>query len=656
MPKTWGEISEEINDLQENERHYITWNEYQNICENYGLSSQKIDSLSQVFNDLGVFVYFQNNIKLSNTIFLNPEYITKGITTILKNDTVKDNNGKFEEQDLIEIFRGTEYADKQAELISLCEEFKLLFEYKRGHYLIPHLFSQKAPAFEWQTSVNNLKYEYKYQFLPQGIVPQLIVRMYDKIYNNTYWLYGVLLKLEDGTSALIEEKEQKGISIEVEGENQEYLLNIIRYELDRINSSFTKIDIKQKYVVQNTTDNTFIDEANSKMPYALKQISVKDFKGIKTINLEKIPVDAQWIFLTGENGYGKTSFLQSIVAGFVGKEDDNVKIKKSKITIEYLNKGEPMINNIDNLSFRVFDNFVAYGSSRLLTQGQRQISEADEIRVQKTASIFREDGILKDIEEVLIFWNTKGDKEEENKKKENKFKMVKDMFLDILPTLKDIKIESTGNQYTVKYVELEKERKRKQDKEEEPKTDTEKKQEDDKPNYAPVSFKDLAAGYKSIIAMIGDMIIRLLEHQPNLENINDLSGIVIIDEFDLHLHPKWQKKFVEILTKEFPKIQFIVSTHSAIPLLGAPKNSIFLHVDRTVKEGITVKRIDIDIKNLLPNSLLTSPLFDFQEILSTQFDKNSDNLRTENYFSSVQDNLEVDRRLKNFVKRNKTTK
>jgi len=86
----------------------------------------------------------------------------------------------------------------------------------------------------------------------------------------------------------------------------------------------------------------------------------------------------------------------------------------------------------------------------------------------------------------------------------------------------------------------------------------------------------------------------------------------LIDELDLHLHPKWQRKLPKLLSNVFPNIQFIASTHSVIPFLGAPENSVFLKVNRSQAQGITIERIDIDISNLLPNSLLTSPLFDLE--------------------------------------------
>jgi predicted ATP-binding protein involved in virulence len=131
-----------------------------------------------------------------------------------------------------------------------------------------------------------------------------------------------------------------------------------------------------------------------------------------------------------------------------------------------------------------------------------------------------------------------------------------------------------------------------------------------------VPFGALSAGSKSIIAMIGDMLIELLKNQ-DVDDPTELEGIVIIDEIDIHLHAKWQREFVIRLSRMFPKIQFIASTHSPIPLLGAPPETIILNVEKeTKKEGIVVKRLQIDVAELTPNTILTSPIFNFDWIIS----------------------------------------
>lgn len=146
--------------------------------------------------------------------------------------------------------------------------------------------------------------------------------------------------------------------------------------------------------------------------------------------------------------------------------------------------------------------------------------------------------------------------------------------------------------------------------------------------------------------MIGDMIIRLSETQPEITNFNKLAGIVVIDEFDLHLHPKMQRELVERLTKVFPEIQFIVSTHSPIPLLGAPpEKTIILNVNKTKEEGITVKRLkklEKELKYLLPNQLLTSDIFGLNEIENIYLrDDELDKVPIENKYIDIEKNKKL---------------
>jgi predicted ATP-binding protein involved in virulence len=151
--------------------------------------------------------------------------------------------------------------------------------------------------------------------------------------------------------------------------------------------------------------------------------------------------------------------------------------------------------------------------------------------------------------------------------------------------------------------------------------------------------------------MVGDMLIRFLKEQPGVTDPKELCGIVFIDELDLHLHPKWQRELPELFSRVFPKIQFIVSTHSVIPFLGAPKNSVFLKVTRNKKEGIQIQRINIDIKNLLPNSILTSPIFDLEgEDITQKNNKRLLDIRTEDNYKKLLRNNEIKKKLDAFEK------
>jgi len=79
-----------------------------------------------------------------------------------------------------------------------------------------------------------------------------------------------------------------------------------------------------------------------------------------------------------------------------------------------------------------------------------------------------------------------------------------------------------------------------------------------------IPFHLLSDGYRNMIGMVADIAYRMATLNPQLEAdvIKQTEGIVLIDEIDLHLHPKWQKQVVERLLDIFPKVQFVASSHS----------------------------------------------------------------------------------------------
>ncbi|MEG1602450.1 MAG: AAA family ATPase [Cloacibacillus sp.] len=82
---------------------------------------------------------------------------------------------------------------------------------------------------------------------------------------------------------------------------------------------------------------------------------------------------------------------------------------------------------------------------------------------------------------------------------------------------------------------------------------------------------ELSDGYKSTISMIGDIAYRMAVLNPHLEEkaLTAAPGVVLIDEVDLHLHPLWQQVILSDLTRIFPKVQFIVTTHAPSVIMSA---------------------------------------------------------------------------------------
>jgi len=101
---------------------------------------------------------------------------------------------------------------------------------------------------------------------------------------------------------------------------------------------------------------------------------------------------------------------------------------------------------------------------------------------------------------------------------------------------------------------------------------------------------NLSAGYRDTIGIVSDIAYRMAILNPHLglEVTSKTTGIILIDEIDLHLHPKWQRNIVGILTELFPLVQFIATTHSPFVIQSMRSDSII-----RLNEGDT-NNLDID--------------------------------------------------------------
>ncbi len=98
-------------------------------------------------------------------------------------------------------------------------------------------------------------------------------------------------------------------------------------------------------------------------------------------------------------------------------------------------------------------------------------------------------------------------------------------------------------------------------------------------NGTVVPTTSLSDGYRSVLALSGDLVWRLLNTFPDSQNPLHEEGVVLIDELDIHLHPIWQQKIAGLLREQFPNIQFIVATHSPLIAAGAGDDALTLKFD-----------------------------------------------------------------------------
>ncbi|HHH37891.1 MAG TPA: hypothetical protein ENK77_04680 [Epsilonproteobacteria bacterium] len=109
---------------------------------------------------------------------------------------------------------------------------------------------------------------------------------------------------------------------------------------------------------------------------------------------------------------------------------------------------------------------------------------------------------------------------------------------------------------------------------------------------------NLSDGYRNMIGIVSDIAYRMAILNPQLrdEVIEKTSGVVLIDELDLHLHPKWQREIVKILTTLFPKVQFIATSHSPFIIQTQTSKSI-IKLDQS-NEALDVNATELSIEDI----------------------------------------------------------
>lgn len=393
---------------------------------------------------------------------------------------------------------------------------------------------------------------------------------------------------------------------------------------------------EQKQKIDSYRIQTGDLQIRSKRPIPMKinQLGISDFGPIKQLRISDIPISSQWIFFTGENGTGKSSILRAIGAAICNTDVRSKGIDNEKPLVDlklFSDNGSlvsiiyPFNGQENQSAYPLMNGFAAYGQSRLKTNHLKNSRDPSIPAVDLkdlTASLFDDESYLIDLQYQFDLWRNAPESSAQFEKRKY---YISEILIDILPNLHRIDFaDAESGQVGTTYVE----------------------QDNEGQELPGVAFHKLASGLKSMVAMIGDILARLYIQQPQITDPAEFTGIVLIDEIDVHLHPKLQKKIVIQLTRTFPNIQFIASTHSPIPLLGAPKYSQLFRVERIQDEGVKATRLDdrLQLGDLLPNTILTSPIFGLDDIVPESHD-NKKMIRTESTYTQLEFNDQVKARI-----------
>lgn len=323
LPKVWIDIRDNLKKKQQN---YVKLDEYLSVCNSYNIDYEQAIYLSNYFHDLGIFLHFQDNDILRNIIFLNPEWATKAVYKVIDTKEIVDNGGKFNYSQLKDIWK--DYPDdKFSFLIELMKKFELCFQLpNKVDYIVPELLPPTQPDnINWDNT-GNFQFEYRYKFVPAGVITRLIVRMHNIIKNNIFWLHGLAVKQEDTEAIITINKFERYIRVKVKGKNKQDLFGIIRYEINNIHKTLKNPPVE-------LMTHCICDECNtSEKPefYAFKQLNKYLDKGKKTITCPKSVKEVSINKLLGKiNGEGnKKSFFEYLLVALKQLQGLSLSIQK----------------------------------------------------------------------------------------------------------------------------------------------------------------------------------------------------------------------------------------------------------------------------------------------------------------------------------------
>lgn len=125
----------------------------------------------------------------------------------------------------------------------------------------------------------------------------------------------------------------------------------------------------------------------------------------------------------------------------------------------------------------------------------------------------------------------------------------------------------------------------------------------------PIPFQSLSDGYRAIIGWVADLLYHMNHGANPNQNIKEMRGIVLVDEIDLHLHPRWQMRIVKSIADALPHMQFIFTSHSPLVAGSLEWMNILLLKSNRKENRSTHSRLKQSIYGLDADQILISKFF-----------------------------------------------
>jgi predicted ATP-binding protein involved in virulence len=103
-------------------------------------------------------------------------------------------------------------------------------------------------------------------------------------------------------------------------------------------------------------------------------------------------------------------------------------------------------------------------------------------------------------------------------------------------------------------------------------------------------IRDLSDGYQSVLALAMDMMLNLSKASFDMEGVE---GLVLLDELEVHLHPRWKIAIVGALRTLFPRVRFIATTHDPLCVQGIRKGELHIMTRQGADKDVKIEQFDV---------------------------------------------------------------
>lgn len=340
---------------------------------------------------------------------------------------------------------------------------------------------------------------------------------------------------------------------------------------------------------------------------------VRCFGGEQTLDLrDPDGRPAKWTIILGENGVGKTTLLQCLdrmsPGGHSGLAPKNaphesahdlvrVDYEKCSMSVELI-AGPSFVapaagpstslqvslellatgghtSRFPRLEISVRMHCCGYGAAR--RPGAAKLAAAEQS--DSAATLHSETATLINVEEWLLQLDYAA---KSNPALRGRFDRVKQILIDLLPDIDDIRIVGFDRDPPAPAVEM----------------------------HSPFGWirpRQASLGYRAMMTWVVDLASRMFAAFPTSPDPLREPSVVLIDEIDLHLHPRWQRDLINYLDSHFPNVQFIATAHSPLIVQAAQgANIVVLHRDG---DRVIIDNDPQSVQGWRIDQILTSDLF-----------------------------------------------